>query len=142
MDTTLLKEILSELEVMKWLLVALLVGFSLLLIFFVRAVTGWSDLVKDSALESKLFHGECQDFYDRGRYKELRGLCERRIKLHPDDKWALYYLGLALLRQEKYADAKAQFTRVRALDPQWGDSVIEYLDEIDEKLTRNMPKSV
>ncbi|XOV85796.1 MAG: tetratricopeptide repeat protein [bacterium] len=91
-------------------------------------------------MESKRFQSECQDLYDRSRYKELRSICERRIKTHRQDKWALYFLGLALLRLEKYADAKAHFTRVRELDPQWGDSVIEYLDEIDAKLSK--PKSI
>lgn len=142
MEASILSELLAELETIKWLLIALVVGVFLLVFFFFLVVRLLAEFANDESLELNKFRREAQDRYDRGRYKQLRGMCERRLKLHPDDKWACFYLGLAFLRLEKYADAKAHFTRVRELDPQWSESVIEYLDEIHDKLAKNKPTQV
>ena len=142
MEISLLRDVIAELSVIKWLLIGNLIGIAFLVLIFFQIVRVITALANDESMQSNRFKREAQDKYDRGRYKQLQGLCERRLKQHAQDKWAHYYLGLAFLRQEKYADAKAHFTRVRELDPQWGESVIEYLDEIHEQLSKNRPTGV
>jgi tetratricopeptide (TPR) repeat protein len=51
-----------------------------------------------------------------GAYEEVERLSREAIRLEPENTWAHYKLGVALLEQEKYAPAEESFRRAISLD--------------------------
>ncbi|MEM8662215.1 MAG: tetratricopeptide repeat protein [Pseudomonadota bacterium] len=131
MEVELLKELNSQLVAIKWIVIiqgVCILGLLGTVGYFLNKLIG------DGALNARIFRAEASDLSDAGDYESLKALALDRLENYKNDKWALYYLGISYLRLEDYAAAKARFNRVRELDPTWEESVISYLDEIDEKL--------
>lgn len=55
---------------------------------------------------------------DRGRNPEAEQVFRQAVAERPEDGAARYYLGLALLRQDKTAEAAAELERARRISPQ------------------------
>jgi len=135
MELEILNEISSQLVAIKWIL--LIAGILILVLFigiaiFLKTIL---ELRNDGPLSGRLFKAEAADLSDAGDYETLKELSEERISKYKDDRWAHFYLGISNLRLENYAVAKAHLNKVREIDPSWDESVIGYLEEIDEKIT-------
>lgn len=131
-------EIISELQTIKFALIAICIILFLLLITFIMATIGnlmarkneYSKLMRDS------FVSEVQELNDAGKYTEMIEQCEYRISRYPDDLNARYFLGIALNKNGNPGLALAAFAKLKEIDPAWERKhVDEYIEDIRSTMT-------
>jgi len=136
-------EMSSDIETIKWLLVATLVGISLIavasVIVAVIFVLGLSVLKEQHY--GKVFQRLSEDLLSKNDIDELVQLVEGRLESHPQDVWAHWYMGQAKYHKGVYPESKRSFERVLELEPSWYNSIDSWIDKLDEKLDEG-PKLV
>jgi len=136
-------ESLPELITIKWLLVAILVGISLLTLSVVLvAVVHWIGLgVLKEQLQGKVFRKLSEDMLAKNEIDDLLEYAEERLESHPHDVYAHWYIGQAKYYKGKYPDSKRSFERVVELEPSWYSSAESWFDRLEEKIKEG-PKLV
>ena len=88
-------EAISELEIIKWLLVAILVGMVVIAIASViLAVIFWYGLsIVREQYRGRVFREIAEDHLAKNEISELEEYVEERLKSHPQDVWAHWYMG-------------------------------------------------
>lgn len=138
---TLSPEILSELQFIKWLLIALvIIGMYFTFILFVAL----NRVEKGKGLFGK-------QIYNKKRENELKELLEKGDALgakftalewvtsHPTEPWAHWYLAKSYDLLGKYVETKQTLLHIQKISPSWNDSIEPWLESIEEHLT---PKGV
>jgi len=139
--TELSPEILSELQFIKWLLIALvIIGSYFTFIFFVAIIR----VEKGKGLFGK-------QIYNKKRENELEemlakgdAICAKFTALewitsHPTEPWAHWYLAKAYDQLGKYVETKQTLLHIKEISPSWNDSIETWLESNEEHLT---PKGV
>ena len=131
-------EAVSELETIKWLLVAMLVGLVLVALSAVSiAVIFWQGfgMVKEQN-SGKVFRAMAEDYLAKNENNDLIECVEEWLGSHPQDVWAHWYMGQAKFYAGAYPESKRCFERVVELEPSWYASVESWLEKISEKLEK------
>ena len=129
-------ESVTELETIKWLLVAILVGMVLIAASAVLiAVIFWQgfEMVREQN-QGKVFRVMAEDYLAKDENNELIEYVEERLESHPQDVWAHWYMGQAKYHNGVYPESKRSFERVIELEPSWYSSVESWFEKINEKL--------
>lgn len=129
-------EAVSELETIKWLLIAILVGVVLVAVAAVSiAVIFWQGFkILKEQNQGNVFKVMAEDYLARNENTELIEYVEERLESHPQDVWAHWYMGQAKYHTGVYPESKRCFERVIELEPSWYSSVESWFEKIDEKL--------
>ena len=129
-------EFLSELETIKWLLIAILVCAVIVALSF-AVLTGFSwlsyGLIKESQ-KGAVFKKRAEQHLSNSDNRELIELATERINKSPQDYLAYWYLGKVQFHQGDLIEAKQNFQKVIELDPTMDYSASQWIEEIDEKL--------
>ena len=64
-------------------------------------------------------HEQWRELRAQGRWAEAVAVYARAIENEPGDRWAYYYQGVALLRLDRFQDARDAFQRAIELAPEW-----------------------
>ncbi len=129
-------EIVSNLETIKWLLIAILCGVLIIAVSFaVMASFSWMGYgtIKESQ-RGAVFQKQAQQLLSNSNNRDLIELASERIKYSPQDYLAYWYLGKVQFHQGDFIDAKRNFLKVIELDPTMDYSANQWIDDIDEKL--------
>lgn len=116
-----LAKISSDLALIKWLLVAL-VFFAAFLATYVSIVFYLSYLFK---FPDPRWSSIGNELLDKGQYEDLIRSAQQRLKTHPKDWFAHYYLGRAYLENGDYFAALKTLQQLREWAPEWGESFID-----------------
>ena len=131
-------EATTDIETIKWLLVAILVGMVVVAISaVVIAVTFWLgyQIIKDQS-SGKIFRAIAEDYLAKNENTELMGLVEERLDSHPQDVWAHWYMGQVKYHTGAYTESRRCFERVIELEPGWYSSVESWLGKISQELEK------
>lgn len=126
-------EILNQLETI-W--IALFVIGALLLGVLIFHISFWSYLYKDMVkkVDGKTFERVATNMFDEGRLEDLEKLSRDKLKTHPNNVHAHYYLGKAQYKNSQYEQAKMSFKTALDCEPHWEETIVPYLKKIDEKV--------
>jgi len=129
-------EFISELETIKWLLIAILVCAVIIAISFaVLAVfSGYGIQILMEKQKGAVFNKLAEEYLSNSKNRELIELANNRIKKSPQDYLAYWYLGKVQFHQGDLLKAKQNFQKVIGLDPTMDYSASQWIEEIDEKL--------
>jgi cytochrome c-type biogenesis protein CcmH/NrfG len=131
-------EAVSELETIKWLLIAILVGMVLVALAAVSvAATIWLGfrMAKENN-SGKVFRVVAEEHLARNENDELVEYANERLESHPQDVWAHWYLGQAKFYIGQLPESKRCFERVVELEPSWYGSAESWLERIGEKMEK------
>ena len=126
----------SEIITIKWLIVAILVCISIVAIAaVVIAAIFWQGfgIIKEQN-QAKVFRLIAEDYLAKDSNEELLEHVEERLKSHPQDVWAHWYMGQVKYHARIYPESKRSFEKVLELEPSWYSSVDSWLEKIVEKL--------
>lgn len=79
----------------------------------------------------KLFKLESEEQFEKGDLDRLVDTCSTKLRTHPNNVYALYYLGKAYFAKKDYESARYPFERLIEAHAEWGPTVRPYLDKID-----------
>ena len=129
-------ETVAELETIKWLLVAILIGMVFIALSAVTiAAIHWLGFgVLKEQLQGKVFRRMAEDFLAKSENTELIEYSEERLSSHPHDVWAHWYLGQAKYHKGIYPEAKRCFERVNELEPSWINTTESWLEKVNDKI--------
>ena len=130
--------ILNELQIIKWLLVAVvtLISISILcaLVFFKFMASVRKAQVNE--FEKNTFVAEAHRLFDSGKFDELESISWNRSNEHPHDPAAVWFLALAHYKRAKWGLALSTFKKLQKLDPAWEKYTVEdYINEIQANMT-------
>ena len=126
----------SDIETIKWLLIAIFVFIVIIaLSFSIIAVVSWFSygLVKESQ-KGAVFKKRAEQLLSNSNNKELIELANERITDSPQDYLAYWYLAKVQFHQGDLVEAKRNFKKVIELDPTMDYSASQWIEEINEKL--------
>lgn len=131
-------EAASELETIKWLLIAILIAMILVALAAVSvAVAIWLGfrMAKENN-SGKVFRAVAEEHLARNENDELVEYAKERLESHPQDIWAHWYLGQAKFNIGQLPESKRCFERVVELEPSWHDSAESWLERISKKMEK------
>ena len=85
-------------------------------------------------VDSKSFGNLAADMFDEGRFEDLEEISRQKLKTHPNNVHAHYYLGKAQFKNGQYKQAKISFEAALGCEPHWEETIEPYLKKIDEKI--------
>ncbi len=137
-------EILTELQIIKWLLIVFIVAF-LAFVFFASSIL-WGVFQAKNDLQdmgkSSSFKLLAEDLLERGKTDELVVEANLILDNFPNHSYAKYYLAIGLNYQNKPIQALKIFEDLRDNKPDWAESVDPYIDELKQKIKESKPKLV
>ena len=130
-------EVITELETIKLLVIAILVGMSLIVlsVLFMSYMFYLGVRQINEKYSDKAFKMSAEDYLARDEIDNLISHIEDRLKTFPQDVWAHWYMGQAKYFKGELTESKYSFNRVLELEPSWYNSIDSWLDKIDEKLS-------
>ena len=139
--TELSREILSELQIIKWLILALvMIGAYFTFIVFValnRVEKGEGLFGKK--IYSKRKENELEEMLERGNVIGAKFAALEWVSSQPTDPWAHWYLAKSYDQLGKYVEAKQTLLHIQKISPSWNESIQPWLERIEEHL---IPKGV
>jgi len=136
--------ILSELEIIKWLIAGILLCLSFISIAHVLTIIHTLRFRKTELEEGarNSFISDCHRHEDSGDYEALYQLAWKRNSDYPQDPTALWFLGIARYRQKQWGQALTAFKELQLIDSAWQKyAVEEYIEEIKLHLTGPKPSA-
>lgn len=137
-------QILGELRQIKWVLLAML-AWGVLFLYGLGRLFAHAKVGLETArinAEQQKFRAQTEGLLQRGSYEMAAADCERRLKSHPNDFWAHYFLGQAFLNMSKLHEARRAFERAGEIAPDWERNTNAWLERTDKKLKEAGPKLV
>ena len=120
-------EILQELILIRWLLVAILVVTAIPATLMVLSRLFGFRLKFQSRADS--FSHICKETFEDGNYVELEQYCITEIGKRPNSASAHYWLARAYLAENNFSKAREQFLKTAELEPSWlKESIQPHLD--------------
>ncbi len=136
--------LIEKTETIQWLLTALLSISVLFLIVFCLGL--WMFYVGGKIIidkrDDQVFRVHSENYLGKNAITELVDYCEERLKTHPNDMWAYWYLGQAHFHAESWLASKRSFERVLELEPSWYSSIDSWLEKLSDKIDESGPKLV
>ena len=84
-----------------------------------------------------------RDLLDKNEIDEVIQLANERIKTHPKDAYAHWYLGQAYYRKNEYFKSLEEFRILNELSPAWReDYVTPYIENLKERIKEFKPEIV
>ena len=84
------------------------------------------------------FTEEASALYENEKYSELIDYCQKYLEKRKNNAHALWHLGKAYYKLEKFDKSRDCFERVAQAEPNWEEThVIPYFKKIDEKIDEN-----
>ena len=134
-------EILSELQFIKWLLIALvIIGMYFTFTFFVainRVEKGEGLFGKK--IQHKKREAELDEMLAKGNAFGAKFTALEWVTSHPNEPWAHWYLAKAYDQLGKYVETKQTLLHIKEISPSWNDSIEPWLESNEEHL---IPKGV
>lgn len=135
-----MEQILSEIQIIKWLLIALVTIFGLIALGIVYIIYKTRNFAEKASI-SHSFSDEVKDLLEKGMTDEVIKRTQLRIESYPKDKYAHWYLALAYQDNKEYTKALEAFTALKKIAPTWNDKYIEpYVEDIKEILKTTKPE--
>jgi cytochrome c-type biogenesis protein CcmH/NrfG len=88
-----------------------------------------ADPASTSACAVEDFYRHASDLQARGKFKELIGLSDTRLKACPGDHYAWWFKAKGLAVEERWDDALEALKRTELLRPDWRRAYVEPLRE-------------
>jgi tetratricopeptide (TPR) repeat protein len=135
------QEILSELEVIKWLLIVLVViGLYFSYVFFAvsHQVTSESGSLRKQ-LQHKKREADFEEMLAKGDATGAKFAGLEWTNSYPNEPRAHWYLARAYEQLGDYLEAKKTLRHLQTINPSWNSSIEPWLESIEEHL---VPKSV
>ncbi len=124
-------QILTHLEEVKQLLVAILVIVSLLL--FGQALKLISRIINRLWISREnVFIHFASGLYDKGKYDDLAEYCEEKTLKWKINPYPIYWLARAEYKRGNLEDSKFLFERVVIMEPEWEDKIEPHLKVIHD----------
>ncbi len=135
---------LEELKTIKWILIGILVVFSIFFLFASAVLKGALGAIQDmrELRKSEGFRILGEQYLDKGQISELIAEAKDILKSHPNHAYANYYLAMAYYRKEKWVDAQKIFEALRDNKPEWSEAVEPYIEEAKVRISDGKPKLV
>lgn len=130
--------LIPELVRIKWLLLGILICALLVTVTVIYFCKHSLSLRRQqlSHQVKQVFINDAQEYLDKGLYSSLFDLCQQRTEDHPNDTAALWYLGQAQYKQQRYGEALKSFRQIQSIDPSFDKYAVEdFIEEIGERLT-------
>ena len=123
---------MDDLQVIKWLLVAILAGMFLITasVLFMTYVFWWGAGQVSEQRSGEVFRSLAEDFLAKGETELLVEHSQERLNGFPHDVWAHWYMGHARYLRGELDEAQRSFARVLELRPSWEGSVSGWLEKI------------
>ena len=135
-------QILTEINTVKWIMIAVLVLFILIILGIIFISVQMMRFAKRE-FGSKEFYHEARDLLDKGLPDEVIQKAQTRIKSYPKDKYAHWFLAQAYNDKKQYGKALEVYTNLITIAPEWREKYIEpYLNGIKERLRSVKPEVV
>lgn len=129
---------MDDIETIKWLVVAILVGMVVVTAsaIFVASVfwVGLKQFMDNNSVE--LFKDIAESHLSKNEIDELLEHADERLKTHPRDVWASWYMGQAKYFKGELPEAKQLFTRISELEPSWKAVVSAWIERIEDDLSK------
>lgn len=121
-------EALRELRHIKWLSAA---TFAILLISGTALVAGIVVLgfTAETLVEDTSFQQTALELFEKGKFQELRSAASERLKEHPNDVYAILYVGKLHLQAREWGEALNAFERIQGLDPASSDYLKPHIEQ-------------
>jgi len=141
MTTELTQDILSELHVIKWLLiiVAIVALYFTFLFFSAMKRLESGKGVFGKQIHNKKRENELQEMLAKGDAIGAKFTALEWTNSRPNEAWAHWYLAKAYDQLGEYVETKKVLTHLRKISPNWNNSIEPWLESVEEHLT---PKSV
>lgn len=137
-------EILVELQLVRWLLVAIviLLGFFVLTFFSISSsIKSWSSPVKENA-DYQAFQRRTEHFLMKGDFKEVVENLEARLANFPSDPMAHWFKARAEFQLGKLFESKHSFEKALELNPGLKVQIEPWLLLVNEKIRKSEIRSV
>jgi len=133
----------ENIEFIKWLLVAFLVLFSVLLVAIIGGIAFMAKVGGEVLKPTKNFRRIGQEHLEKDEINDLIELCEEKLETHPNHDLANWFLALGYYHKGKLHDAKRAFLKTEEFRPSWKEEHIDpYLREIEKKLKNSKPEII
>ncbi|MHB8066983.1 MAG: hypothetical protein ACYDIC_03675 [Desulfobaccales bacterium] len=132
----------QQVSQIKWILLCLLVVFSIILVAVLfLTYRGFKAIRKQMSEED--FRKELSDLFGREDFDQVLKMSEERLKTHPKDCYAYWYLGKVYYLKKEWHKALKEFNALYEIAPSWRDEYLDpYINEIKEKLKEYKPEIV
>lgn len=141
MDPALLENLVQDIQIIKWLIAAMLIVFLVCVISLIFMVF----LIRKNS-EDHFFDGfrdKAGDLLDKNDLEEVIRLSEKKLKEYPYDLYAHWYLAQAYYRKKEWHKALEEFNLISDISPSWREDYIDpYVYEVKEKLKNSKPEIV
>jgi len=142
MDNTIIELLAQDIRLIKWILAAILVVFTVsMTVMFIMIY-----LIKKASVENFIldnFRDKAGDLLDRNDLEGVVKLAGEKIKEYPNDVYAHWYLAQAYFLKKEWRKALEEFNVIGEISPTWRDEHIEpYVYEIKQKLQNSKPEIV
>lgn len=141
MNEQTLQLISSDLTVIKWLLVGVIVLLSSFVVGIgVVAYIASKEFSQASSTKFN-FHAKGRDLLNKGEIEELLELALGKLEKYPDHDYANYFIAICYYRKENIHKAFRAFKRLEKLRPGWSEEFIApYLKELEVKIKNSKPE--
>ncbi len=135
-----MEQILNEILIIKWLLIALVSIFILIFSGFLYVIYKTSMIAKDNNTFNN-FSTDAKDLLEKGLPDKVIEKAKKLIEKYPKHKWAYWYLAEAYQDKEEYTKALEVFTALKKIAPNWEKKYIEpNISEIKDTLKNTKPE--
>jgi cytochrome c-type biogenesis protein CcmH/NrfG len=108
---------IKEIYIIKWLLIALVIIFFVILTGVLFIVFQSIRMAKKQEIIFRNYSDRARDLLDKGKIEEVIRLSTERIASHPQDKYAYWYLAMAYQNQKEYVKAIEALHRLVRIAP-------------------------
>lgn len=141
MTAELTQDILSELLIIKWLLIIVVVValyFTFLFFGAMKNLEGGKG-VFGKQIQDKKRGNELEEMLEKGDAVGAKYTALEWTNSRPNEPWAHWYLAKAYDQLEEYVETKKVLVHLQKISPSWNNSIEPWLESVEEHLT---PKSV
>ena len=139
--TEISQDILTELQIIKWLLivVVLISSYFTFVFFMVLSKLDGGAAALGHRIEHKKMEREIQAMLGKGNALSAKFQAIEWTVSHPKEPLAHWYLAKSLDQLGEFVETKKALVHLQSISPDWNDSIEPWLERIEEELT---PKGV
>ncbi|MEW8646716.1 MAG: hypothetical protein AB2563_11510 [Candidatus Thiodiazotropha endolucinida] len=143
MNEQVLQTISSDLSIIKWLFVSLVILLLSILIGIVAFIYMVSKEFSQSMAPKPNFHDKGRELLDKGELAELLELSKEKLKEYPDHDYANYFLACCYYRTGNIHKAYRAYKKLKELRPGWSQEFIDpYLKDLEIKIKKSKPEVI
>ncbi len=137
-------EIISQqLSQIKWILVIFLAISTCILVGIFIIIYKATKYDKEQQYSSEKFRKRVSLLLDQDDLDQVIALASERLKTHPKDSFARWYLARAYFRRKEWKMALREFDALYEIEPTWREEYINsYITDIKEEMKNFKPEIV